>query len=69
MVQPAELVFLGAKKVVAWTKQPKATNLFGAIGRPDAKKMWDFIATGRQNVDSVECSDGEDFTASACSIM
>lgn len=69
MVQPAELVFFGSKLVVAWTKQPKAANGFGAIGRPDATKMWKFIETNLDQVDTVTCSNGEEFTSGGMCVV
>lgn len=65
MVQPAELVFIKDKPIIAWTKQPSTSNGDGFLGRPSAEKMWNFIEKNmnKERTEELECSDGEEFTS------
>jgi len=72
MVQPAELVFIKDKPIIAWTKNPSQMNGNGALGRPSAKKMWNYIETNvKSATDKLECTDGEEFTLTSgrCTIL
>lgn len=69
MVQPAELVFVGTKPVLAWTKEPKTTNMYGAVGRLDATMVHQHVVKAIEDAE-LPCSDGSDMMKSTrCVIL
>ena len=74
MVQPAELVFHKGRLIVAWVRKPSMMNGNGAMGRPDAAKMWKYIAemvasNPSGNDKEVQCSDGRQFFSLKSSVL
>lgn len=74
MVQPAELVFYKGRLIVGWVRKPSLMNFDGAVGRPDATKMWKYIEkTVKANPSGTdkdaECNDGRKFFSMKSSVI